>query len=167
MKKLLSLILIAVMTFAMFACGSAFAEGEGAVEEGAFNIGVYMWMSSGAATVGEEMKKAFAIAVDDMGGQVNGEDVNFLYYDTQNNPEIAVTAAQYLIGQNVDAVIGSFQSGDVVAAYPFLERGHRERVHGHLRLHRDRRPEVFLPRLLQRGLLHQLLRGHVRQRPGL
>lgn len=120
MKKLLSLILIAVMTFAMFTCDSAFAEGEGAAEEGAFNIGVYMWMSSGAATVGEEMKKAFAIAVDDMGGQVNGEDVNFLYYDTQNNPEIAVTAAQYLIGQNVDAVIGSFQSGDVVAAYPFL-----------------------------------------------
>ncbi len=118
MKKVLAMILAAVM---MLACCAAFAENAEKVE-GAFNIGVYMWMSGGASTVGEEMKEAFAIAIDDMGGKVNGEDVNFLYYDTQNNPEIAVTAAQYLIGQNVDAVIGSFQSGDVVAAYPFLER---------------------------------------------
>ena len=100
----------------------AAAEGEeGSAQEGAFNIGVYQWMSGNAASIGEEMKVAFEIAVEDMGGTVNGEEVNFIYYDTTNNPETAVTAAQYLIGQNVDAVIGSFQSSDVVAALPYLE----------------------------------------------
>lgn len=44
MKKTWTMILALVMILSAIACG-ALADGEGSTKEGAFNIGVYMWMS--------------------------------------------------------------------------------------------------------------------------
>lgn len=140
MKKLFALILALCMLLTLAACsgnagtsttapagntssgGAAPAETQPAGDtngDGVFRIGVYNYLSGLA--LGTEEDIAFQIALDRYDGKINGEEVEWVIYDTQNNPSEAVTGVQYLIGKGCDAVIGSFQSADVVAAYPYLE----------------------------------------------
>lgn len=138
MKKLLATILAVCMVLTMVACASgnqttpatkstnpvADAADTPVVAgdtngDGVFRIGVYNYLSGLA--LGSEEDIAFQIALDRYNGKINGEAVEWVIYDTQNNPSEAVTGVQYLIGKGCDAVIGSFQSADVVAAYPYLE----------------------------------------------
>lgn len=152
-KKLVALALTAVMSMSLAACGgtaaapaasapaaapaaeekteeaAAPAESEASTEEsasassdGVFKIGVYNWLAGVPTDV--EQPIAFQVALNKYNNEVNGEKVEFVVYDTQNNPTEAVAGVQKLIGENCDAVIGSFQSADTVAAYPFLENAH-------------------------------------------
>lgn len=98
------------------------APGNSASEEkddGVYDIGIYCYMAGTA--IADEIPIAVQLALEDYGNEVNGCPVKVTYYETQNNPEEAVKGAQYLIGLNVDAVIGSFQSADVAPCIPLLE----------------------------------------------
>ena len=137
MKKLFAAILAVCMVLTMAACASGNSSAPAATTaapaasadttasagntngDSVYRIGVYNYLSGLA--LGTEEDIAFQIALDRYNGKINGEDVEWVIYDTQNNPSEAVTGVQYLIGKGCDAVIGSFQSADVVAAYPYLE----------------------------------------------
>lgn len=137
MKKLFAAILAVCMVLTMAACASGNSSSPAATTaapaasadttasagdtngDSVYRIGVYNYLSGLA--LGTEEDIAFQIALDRYNGKINGEDVEWVIYDTQNNPSEAVTGVQYLIGKGCDAVIGSFQSADVVAAYPYLE----------------------------------------------
>lgn len=145
MKKLLAILLAICMVLALAACsegtedkdengntnnnesntndGGSTSDDDNDADsgdsEGVFKIGVYNYISGTALNV--EQPIAFQLAMEDYGNEVNGEKIEVIVYDTLNDPSEAVTGAQYLIGEGCDAVIGSFQSADVVAAYPLLE----------------------------------------------
>ena len=139
MKKVLALALASAMTLSLVGCNNADStpsdpnpnnsvSGEAnptsglnsaAAGDGVFRIGVYNYIAG--VPLATEQEPAFQVAMDKYGNQVNGEPIEIVVYDTQNDPTEAVTGVQWLIGQNCDAVIGSFQSSDTVAAYPYLE----------------------------------------------
>jgi len=144
MKKIIALLMAMAMVLGLVACGGS---GEGptappvateapaadapaaapaagdfsARDDGVFRIGVYNYLSG--LELGAEEDIAFQIALEKYGDgkTINGEPVEFVIYDTLNDPSEAIVGVQYLIGQNCDAVLGSFQSADVVGCYPYLE----------------------------------------------
>lgn len=133
-KKLVALLLALSLVFTLVACAQHGnenkspstpvesadpVENNGSDSDGVFKIGVYNYMAG--STPGAEQPYAFQVAMDRYNNEINGEKIEIITYDTQNNPAEAVIGAQYLISQGVDIVIGSYQSGDVMAAYPYFE----------------------------------------------
>lgn len=90
---------------------------------GTFKLGGFLQLSGGNSQYGNEAKNSIALAVkyiNEQGG-FNGQQIEFIPYDTQGAAEEAVKVATKLIEQDkVNAVIGSVNSGEVLAAAGYL-----------------------------------------------
>lgn len=136
-------ILLAVLAMVLAACGDDGGEGtddteapagteapattegadtEDSGDDGPILIGGIGPLSEpGAVAGGVDMQWAMELAVADVNeaGGVLGREIELVFEDTQNTPEVAVSVAKKLIEEDqVDAVIGEYHSGAALAAIP-------------------------------------------------
>lgn len=141
-KTVVSLLLVALMITCLSACASAPSGSEAAApasaapesgapggneapaSAGTFRIGLSSSFTGGTAQEGLEAKNAVEMALDminKQGGFNGAEGVLATAYDNKGSPEEAVKAAQKLIqNENVDAIIGSNSSAEMLASGQFF-----------------------------------------------
>ncbi len=148
MKKIIALVLSAVLVFSMAGCAqqsaapaaaapAAEAAAPAAAEaapaastaapaaegEEVFRIATYLQLSGNNAMTGENAKKGIDLAaklINENGG-FNGATVVVDHYDTTGSPEEAVKIVQRVISDgNVDAIIGSVNSNEVSACISYI-----------------------------------------------
>lgn len=169
MKKIIALLLAAVMVMCLFA-GCASSGGSKVIK-----IGVFEPQSgdNGAGGKQEVLGIQYANSVKPT-VTINGEEykIELDIQDNQSSTDKAVSAAQQLVADKVSVVLGSYGSGVSIAARYLLRKrqdpGHRLLLHER---GRHRRQRLLFPRLLPRsvpGLRHGLVRhGRVRRQEGL
>ena len=80
-------------------------------------IGFVTTLTTGAAVIGNDMKKAAELAVEDMGGKMGGLDVNLIFEDDGFKPEIGKQVTDKLVSEtNVDFITGYIWSNVLLAS---------------------------------------------------
>ena len=80
-------------------------------------IGFVTTLTTGAAVIGNDMKKAAELAVEDMGGKMGGLDVNLIFEDDGFKPEIGKQVTDKLVSHdNVDFITGYIWSNVLLAS---------------------------------------------------
>ncbi len=90
-----------------------------AAGEGKFKLGGFFQLTGGNSAFGIEARTASVLAIDESNaaGGFNGQQIDFIVYDTQGSAEEAVKVAAKLIEvDKVDACLGSINSSEVLAA---------------------------------------------------
>ncbi len=115
MKKLLSVILIAVFAMSMLAgCGETANANE-------IKIGINYELSGAVATYGQSSVDGIELAVDEINaaGGINGKKIVLVKYDNKSEPAEATTLANKLMTQDkVIAILGPATSGSFKAEIP-------------------------------------------------
>ncbi len=85
--------------------------------EDPIKIGIVTTLTTPAAVIGEDVKKAFELAYEHMGGQINGTSVELIFEDDGFRPEVGKQATDKLIKQDgVDVVTGYIWSHVLLAS---------------------------------------------------
>lgn len=111
MKKLLSIVLIAVMSLTLLAgCGNGDASTT-------WKIGGIGPVTGGASVYGVAVKNGMQIAIDEINaaGGINGVQIEFNFQDDEHNEEKAVNAYNTLKDWGMNILIGNVTSGPCVA----------------------------------------------------
>ena len=121
MKKLIAFLLAMVMVFGLAACGSeqgGSEEAAGAQKDVVVIGGLYP-LTGSAASSGKTMQFGINFAIDriNAAGGINGKKLEVVWGDTQGDPAVAATEAERLITEeNVDIIMGCYQSGVTLTA---------------------------------------------------
>lgn len=87
-------------------------------------IGLIYTLSGPAAVLGEQARDGFQLALDDLGGQIGGRQVELIIVDDEQKPEVAVSRARELVeGNKVDFVVGPIFSNILNAIMPPVTEG--------------------------------------------
>lgn len=126
MKKLVSILLVLIMTVSLFGCAST-GTGSGAAPE-TIKIGVTLPVSGQSAIAGEYMRNGIELIVDQLkaegGLDVKGKKmpVQFIYEDNEAKPETTANAYRKLIDQDkVIAIVGPDMSKCILAGGPIAQ----------------------------------------------
>ena len=118
MKKLLALVLVLVFTLSAAGIIAYAAE-----DEKVFRIGAFVQLTGSTSVGGNEAKNSIEVAakyINENGG-FNGAKVVVDFNDTQGSPEEAIKIAnQYIFAENYDAIIGSVNSNECLAAFQYV-----------------------------------------------
>lgn len=135
------LISLVVFSILISGCGSessssqnSSSEASGSNSDSVIKIGVILPLSGNMAVSGEMMKKGIELATEEynsMNKFPNNSKIELLIYDDRANPSEGVSVAQKLIGENVSAILGPYNSSvalavkDIIsnAQIPFLTVG--------------------------------------------
>ena len=128
MKKILALVLVAIMALSTFAaCGEttpattnapAVTGGDDAVvDAGTLKIGGIGPTTGVAAIYGTAVMNAAKLAVDEINaaGGINGMNVEFMWQDDEHNAEKAVNAYQTLMDKGMQVLVGTVTSAPCIA----------------------------------------------------
>ncbi len=118
-----SVIVLAMLSLVL---GLPAAVGVGVGAEKTVRIGAVLPVTGSAAFLGEPMKKATQLFVEQLNkaGGIGGAPVELIVYDSVGDSTKAVTATKRLIEQDrVVAVTGIGSSSNALAIIPFVERG--------------------------------------------
>ncbi|MGG4439930.1 branched-chain amino acid ABC transporter substrate-binding protein [Brevibacillus fortis] len=114
MKKWGSVIVSAMLTLSLAVAGCANqGSSTGGAEAGEILVGVILPVTGNNATDGKDMQNAIEMAVkkiNDSGGVI-GKKLKIEVADDGCDPQMATTAANKLVSQNVVAVVGGYCSG--------------------------------------------------------
>ena len=116
MKRHLTLIAAAAMTLAQPALA----------QDKDVTFGFFGPLTGPSAQAGQSLRNGALIAIDQINaeGGLLGDTVELIEYDDRSSPEQAVRSATKLIQvDDVDAIVGSLHSGNILAAGPEIERG--------------------------------------------
>jgi branched-chain amino acid transport system substrate-binding protein len=87
-------------------------------------IGLYGPLTGPVAFLGEGFDLGIQLAIEDLGGEIEGHPIEYVVADNKCNPTDAVNAVQKLIDEDeVDAIIGGGCSSATVAALPIIAEG--------------------------------------------
>ena len=102
---------------AAIACTSALVPAQAQISGDVVKIGIITDMSGLYADIdGQGGVEAIRMAIADVGGKVNGKNIELLYADHQNKPDIAAAKArEWIDTQGVDMLIGGTNSGTGLA----------------------------------------------------
>ena len=119
-KKLLSLLLVAAMLFAMTACSSTSNSSDGSV---VFKIGGTGPLTGGAAIYGHAAKNGAQIAVDEINA-MGGIQFDLRYEDDVNDAEKAINAYNTLKDWGIQISLGSVTSKpcEATSAETYVDR---------------------------------------------
>ena len=95
-----------------------------AKKEKVIKIGVITPLTGGAAKYGEDLKRGYDLAVEEINGKggVNGSKIKLIYEDSEAQPPKAVSAARKLIDRDkVVTILGCFGSSATLAVAPIAE----------------------------------------------
>jgi branched-chain amino acid transport system substrate-binding protein len=127
LKKLVSILLVLIMTVSLFGCAGT-STGSGAAAPETIKIGVTLPISGQSAIAGEYMKNGIELIVDQLkaegGLDVKGKkmQVEFLYEDNEAKPETTANAYRKLIDQDkVIAIVGPDMSKCILAGGPIAQ----------------------------------------------
>lgn len=112
MKKWGSVVVAALLSLSLAVAGCA-NQGQGAADANEILVGVLLPVTGNNATDGKDMQNAIEMAVkkvNDSGG-VLGKKLKIEVADDGCDPQMATTAANKLVSQNVVAVVGGYCSG--------------------------------------------------------
>lgn len=112
MKKWGSVVVAALLSLSLAVAGCA-NRGQGAADANEILVGVLLPVTGNNATDGKDMQNAIEMAVkkvNDSGG-VLGKKLKIEVADDGCDPQMATTAANKLVSQNVVAVVGGYCSG--------------------------------------------------------
>ena len=133
MKKMLSLLLSLMLAVSLVGCGSSSsdstttdADSGTATDSGSdvIKIGLYTPLTGTSALVGTQEQMGVDLAVKQLNeaGGVNGKQFSVIAYDDQFNAETAVKVVTRLTQtDNVDAIIGSMSSANILATADIVE----------------------------------------------
>ncbi len=88
-------------------------------------IGAPILLSGPGAFVGGAQKKTFEMLSEEVnkGGGINGRPLEFIYYDTEAKPDVAVRLVKRLIKKDgVDAILGISASWTALPVLPIIEK---------------------------------------------
>lgn len=118
MKKRIAIVVLAMMLLATFALAGC---GQKAAEADVIRIGVFEPLT-GANAAGGQMELEGIKTAHSLVGEVLGKKIELIEMDNKSDDVEAVTAAERLIKEGADIVIGSWGSSVAIAAGPtFLE----------------------------------------------
>lgn len=101
---------------------AAEAEGTGSTGSEAIRIGLSTPLTGPQASVGEGFSMGVTMAIEDLGGEIAGHEIELYEADNLCTPADAVTAVRRLIDvDQVHAIIGSSCSGATLAALPIID----------------------------------------------
>jgi branched-chain amino acid transport system substrate-binding protein len=89
-------------------------------------IGVSGPLTGPNARYGEQWKKGFDLALDEINGAggINGRPLEYIFEDTQSDPKQSVTVAQKFVADDrIIVELGDFSSSASMAASPIYQRG--------------------------------------------
>jgi branched-chain amino acid transport system substrate-binding protein len=88
-------------------------------------IGLIQTLSGPAATLGQQARDGFNLAVKELGGKLGGREAEVIVADDELKPDVAVTKAKGLVERDkVDFVVGPIFSNVLLAIHkPVLEGG--------------------------------------------
>ncbi|MGE3144883.1 MAG: ABC transporter substrate-binding protein, partial [Pseudorhodoplanes sp.] len=112
------------MKTALLAAGTALALAAGpAAAQDKVKIGFVSTFSGPTAVIGADMRNSFELALDHLGRKIGGKDVEVIYEDDQQKPEVGLQKTQKLIqSDKVDFVVGYIWSNVLLASYkPVVE----------------------------------------------
>jgi len=124
-RRLAAVVLAASVTLGLAACSTASAAG-GASTNDTVSFGVSAAITGQYAQYGEQFKKAFDLAVEQVNasGGVNGHPVALKYEDSQSDPKQSVAVAQKFVGDpSVSLVFGDYSSAASIPASPIYTSG--------------------------------------------
>jgi len=95
---------------------ASFALAHPAVAEEKLKIGLVLSLSGPAATLGQQARDGFNLAIKDLGGKMAGRDVEVIVIDDELKPDVAVTKVKGLLERDkVDFVVGPIFSNILLA----------------------------------------------------
>jgi branched-chain amino acid transport system substrate-binding protein len=112
------------MKTALFAAGAVLALTAGsAAAQDKVKIGFVTTLSGPTAVIGNDMRNSFELALDHLGRKLGGKDIEVIYEDDQQKPEVGLQKTQKLIqSDKVDFVVGYIWSNVLLASYkPVVE----------------------------------------------
>lgn len=115
MKKILSIVLTAVMSLTLLAgCGNSAGDGNASTT---WKIGGIGPVTGGASVYGVAVENGMQIAIDEINaaGGINGVQIEFNFQDDEHNEEKAVNAYNTLKDWGMNILIGNVTSGPCVA----------------------------------------------------
>lgn len=115
MKKLLSLVLVAVLSLTLFVgCGDSSASGNASTT---WKIGGIGPVTGGASVYGIAVKNGMQIAIDEINaaGGINGVQIEYNFQDDEHDVEKAVNAYNTLKDWGMNILIGNVTSAPCVA----------------------------------------------------
>lgn len=124
-RRLTAVVLAASAALGLTACSTASATG-GASTNSTVYFGVSAAITGQYAQYGEQFKKAFDLAVEQVnaGGGINGRPVALKYEDSQSDPKQSVAVAQKFVGDSsVVLVFGDYSSAASIPASPLYTSG--------------------------------------------
>src|SRR5258708_2944777 len=109
MRQMLKLAAAAVL-FALFA--------NPALAQEKLKIGLVLTLSGPAASLGQQVRNSFELAVKDLGGKMAGRDVEIVIADDELKPDVAVTKVKGLLERDkVDFIVGPIFSNILQALH--------------------------------------------------
>ena len=110
------------------AAGLAFGAGllaTAALAQDKVKVGVIVTLSGPAATLGQQARDGFNLAVKELGGKLGGKDAEVIVVDDELKPDVSVTKVKGLVDRDkVDFVIGPIFSNVLLAIHkPALDAG--------------------------------------------
>ncbi len=102
----------------LLAAGAILALGAGpAVAQNSVKIGFVSTFSGPTATIGNDMRNSFEVALDHLGRKMGGLPVEVIYEDDQQKPEVGVQKTQKLIeSDKVNFIVGYIWSNVLLAS---------------------------------------------------
>lgn len=94
--------------------------------KGRFNIGVSGPLTGPTAEYGEQWKKGFDLALEEINGTggINGRPLEYIFEDTQSDPKQSVVVAQKFVADpRIIVELGDFSSSASMAASQIYQRG--------------------------------------------
>lgn len=125
--KLLSIVLILVLTLVSSGCGNQQTSGSGGDSKD-IKIGVLLPLTGALAKIGENNKNGYELAVKEInekGGikALGGAKLKLVYGDSQGKPDVGVSETERLIqNEKVALVTGAFQSNVTIPTTQVAER---------------------------------------------
>ncbi len=113
-KKIIAMVLVAIMAFTLVACGDGDTSDGG---EAVFKIGGIGPTTGAASVYGVAVMNGAEIAVEEINeaGGINGTPIEFSFQDDEHDPVNAVNAYNTLMDWGMDLLMGTVTSGPSIA----------------------------------------------------